>query len=454
MYSAEIDRIAGTLHHLFDRAPAMVVLLAGPEHRYAYANEAYKALLGREVIGYTVAEIAPELAAQGHVGLLDQVFQTGVPFRAEGMRTRVAKSAGESEDRYVDFVYQPVYGDQDRIVGVFAQGNDVTERVQAQAALAESQATLELATRAAAIGVWDWRADANTWTLSPTARRIWGFPERSPITQEMLAAAMHPDDLDETSARTRRALDPKIRDTTPYEYRIIRPDGEVRWVRAHAQAIFEREPDELTAVRYVGTMQDLTDQKAAEERLLLLAREVDHRANNLLAVAQSAIAMTKAPDLESYRRALLGRIGALARAHKLLAASRWEGASIQQLVREELAAFAPTNAERVTCHGPEVELSPVVAQGLAMVLHELATNAVKHGAFAQEAGVLAVNWECSGDGRVDLTWMERVSNALKKPERNGLGLRLIARALEGSAGGKTELIWDEAGLIARLSFPP
>lgn len=453
MYSAEIDRIAGTLHHLFDRAPAMVVLLAGPEHRYAYANPAYIALLARKVIGHTVAEIAPELAAQGHVALLDQVFRTGVPFRAEGMRTRVAKSAGEVEDRYVDFVYQPVYGDEDEIVGVFAQGNDVTERVQAQAALADSQATLELATRAAAIGVWEWRAEHNTWTLSPTARRIWGFPEGGPITQEMLAAAMHPDDLEETSARTRRALDPEIRDTTPYEYRVVRADGGVRWVRAHAQAIFESEPNEPAAVRYVGTMQDLTDEKAAEERLLLLAREVDHRANNLLAVAQSAITMTTAADVESYRQALLGRIGALARAHKLLAASRWEGASIQKLVRDELAAFAPANEQRVTVHGPEIELSPVVAQGLAMVLHELATNAVKHGAFAEEAGVLAVDWKCSSDGRVDLTWRERVSNACKEPQRRGLGLRLIARALEGSANGKTELTWDQGGLIARLNFP-
>lgn len=164
-------------------------------------------------------------------------------------------------------------------------------------------------------------------------------------------------------------------------------------MRAHARAIFERKPGELTAVRYVGTMQNLTDHKAAEERLLLLAREVDHRANNLLAVIQSAIALTKTPDLESYRQALLGRIGALARAHKLLAASRWEGASIQQLVRDELAAFAPANGQRVTVHGPEVELPPVVAQGLAMVLHELATNAVKHGAFAEEAGALAIDWE-------------------------------------------------------------
>lgn len=88
-----------------------------------------------------------------------------------------------------------------------------------------------------------------------------------------------------------------------------------------------------------------------------------------------------------------------------------------------------------------------------MVFHELATNAVKHGAFAEEVGVLEVNWECSGRGPVDLMWRERDSNARKEPERKGLGLRVITRALDGPAGGTTELTWDEAGLIARLNFP-
>jgi two-component sensor histidine kinase len=130
-------------------------------------------------------------------------------------------------------------------------------------------------------------------------------------------------------------------------------------------------------VRVSGVTVDITDLKEAEERRTLLVREVDHRARNALAVVQSIVRLTKAKSIDAYVSAVEGRIGALSTAHVLLSESRWEGADLSGLLDEELAPYRSSNSERIITVGPAVFLEPAVAQILALVLHELATNAAK-----------------------------------------------------------------------------
>jgi PAS domain S-box-containing protein len=382
----------------------------------------------------------------------------------------------------------------------------------------ETEIRLKLAVDAAQLGVWDWDLATDRFVYSTRAREICGFPPDKVLTYDDIKRATHSEDYPWTSAQAQRALDPAKREQPSYTYRIVRPSGEVRWVVAHGLALFNGEGVEARALRYVGTLQDvteryrleselrekdailrsvfdasqvfigvgevtddgflylmmnkataafyglpegatevhardtalspdeiaslrqlmleisasgeprtleypftrggettgwyvgtytpvpagssgrprisfvvidITERKRAAEHQALLMREVDHRAKNALAVVQSVVQLTRADTPEAFREAVIGRVASLARAHTLLAADRWTGADFHKLVSEELAPYCPEGSDRLTLNGPTYILDPAIAQSLALVIHELATNAAKHGALRAEGGYLA-----------------------------------------------------------------
>jgi PAS domain S-box-containing protein len=321
-------------------------------------------------------------------------------------------------------------------------------------ALRTSEERLALAIETGRIGVWERRLDTFSVTYSEEAKRICGFPPDEPVTFEMVRDLVHPDDFAEASMRFERACDPAIRDWTPHEYRIIRPSGEVRWVLAQARVFFG--PDKsgaIVPVRNVGVLQDVTARKADEERLRLLAREVDHRANNLLAVVQGTVALSQAKDTSALKGVITGRINALARAHQLLSQARWEGADLRRLVSEELLAFSLGDDARVLVKGPAVALPPAAAQALAMALHELATNAAKYGALSAADGRVEVTWRRDRSGVLKINWRETGGPLVTEPTHQGLGTALLGRALSGAIGGRTSLAWRREGLACELIVP-
>jgi PAS domain S-box-containing protein len=144
---------------------------------------------------------------------------------------------------------------------------DVTERKATEQALAESESRLRIAVEAADLGIWDWNVLTNEMTWSDRAKVMAGFPTDAPVSFEMVSQATHPEDLPRTSEMARRALDPAIRSNEAYEYRIRRPDGSTRWVVAHGEAVFAEIDGREQAVRYTGTIQDITQRKHAETQL-------------------------------------------------------------------------------------------------------------------------------------------------------------------------------------------
>jgi PAS domain S-box-containing protein len=149
--------------------------------------------------------------------------------------------------------------------GPTAEGADRAEAVAADPAL--DQTRLRLALNATGLGIWDWDLIAGTMTWTERAKAIYGFPPGEPVTFENVRAATHPEDLPRTSAMSRRALDPAQRAKEPYEFRIVRPNGEVRWIDAHGEAVFAVVDGVERAIRYTGTIQDVTERRRAEEDL-------------------------------------------------------------------------------------------------------------------------------------------------------------------------------------------
>jgi two-component sensor histidine kinase len=265
------------------------------------------------------------------------------------------------------------------------------------------------------------------------------------VTPVNLQALLHPDDGD----APRKALTQFAKGTKSYEaeFRIIRPDGEVRWCVGTAAATHDSAGH---IVRVSGVTVDITERKHAEERQNLLAREVDHRAKNALALAQSIVRLTRGENVKAYIQSVEGRINALARVHTVLSLSNWQGAEIRRLVDEELAPYS--DGDQIALSGPEVQLPPSAAQTLALALHELVTNSAKYGALSTQAGRLSIGWE-NETGLLRLVWEETGGPLVHEPTSRGFGTRSVIASIESQLGGRAEFDWHPAGLVCRLAVP-
>ena len=208
----------------------------------------------------------------------------------------------------------------------------------------------------------------------------------------------------------------------------------------------------------VNMLVDITERKAAETalrdreaRLALLAREVDHRARNILATVLAITRRTRADSVPAFVETLTGRIHALSRAHTLLAEGQMVGADLKRLVEQELAAYGGSEG-RVRISGFRLALGPESAQPLGMTLHELATNAAKYGALSVPGGRVAIEWSWGSDGRFVMRWTETGGPAVRKPSRLGFGSELI-EVLTQQLGGETNLDWRAEGLVCELNLP-
>lgn len=191
--------------------------------------------------------------------------------------------------------------------------------------------------------------------------------------------------------------------------------------------------------------------KRAEETERLLIREVDHRAKNVLAVVQSLAQLTPFEDKAQYVQALSGRIGSLARAHSLLSTGRWTGVDLHDLLRLELDPYGGEGGGQVVIDGPPALIDAQAAQSLALVIHELATNASKYGALSRPLGRLNVSWTWDTGDVLRLVWREDAGAPVAPPARRGFGSTLIESAVK-QLGGRVELTWRPQGLKVRLDI--
>lgn len=321
---------------------------------------------------------------------------------------------------------------------------------RAELELAANEERLRLALELGDIGSFDWNLLTGEGSASEGCYAIFGYgPETTPTYSNVLKVI-----LPEDSERFRADIATTVRSGEGFnaEVRIMRPgDDRVRWIRVDGGVV---RCEQGRATRMVGIVRDVTARRQAQEREQLLTREVDHRAKNLLTVVQSVVQLTRADDIEAFREAVSGRIQALGRAHSLLAASRWEGAELTTLVDEEVAPFVEFGG-RVSMEGPPVLLRPAAAQSVALVLHELVTNAAKYGALSTSSGRVEVNWSLdrASDERLVLRWSEAGGPPATAPVRKGFGTTVIQASVERQLGGQVRYDWRRDGLYCELVIP-
>ena len=322
--------------------------------------------------------------------------------------------------------------------------------------LARSEAQLRSALKAGRLVHWetDLASGVRYWT--PEAMALFGLdlPDRrgrfGGDTDEFFLA-VHPDDRHITPSFYELADE---QDWFPVEYRIVKPDGSVRWLAGGAEVV-ARLPDG-SAARLVNVVGDITDRKLAEQHTELVMRELTHRAKNLLAVILSIATQTgrSTNTVEEFHERFASRLQGLAASHDLLVQRDWQGAAIGEIAKSQLAPFVDGETDRLRVSGPYMVVTPRAAEAIGLALHELATNAVKHGALSDATGIVTIEWtQDPGSRDLQLSWIERGGPVVTPPTHKGFGHIVCERVGADLLGGEVAMDFAPAGARWRLRVP-
>lgn len=446
------SRESATWLAILDKMPVGVIVFDIAAARVILRNSISREILGR------LAEHSPQ--SDQELSLSGAAHAGGRPYEKAEYPLARAATSGEMVDRELLFYRTP--DDHSVVLEVSASRivahderqlavctfQDVTGEHERARALQDAAERVDLALHAGAIvGTWIYDVPADLMTADERFALSLGLdPER--CRRGMPAAeaysAVHPEDL----ASVQTAVSEALAQGGAYrcQFRVRGPDGDYRWVEASGLVELDAQG---RARRFPGVLLDITAWKHAEEARNLLMREVDHRARNALAMVQSVVRLTTNADPVAYRKEVLGRIDAMARAQGSLSRANWEGASLAQVVREELSALAP--ADRFHLAGPDVTLKAWQVQPVQMIIHELVTNALKYGAFSSPGGRVDVNWRFQEGSGLQMVWREHGGPVASPPQKTGFGTRLI-HGLAKQLGGQVEMDWRPPGLIATLTW--
>jgi PAS domain S-box-containing protein len=326
------------------------------------------------------------------------------------------------------------------------------ERRQHETVLMESEARLQEALTAGAVTAFDWDVRTGLSRRSENAAQILGFDPHQTFTASRFLERVHPDDQVhfKTLVRGVRPDSPSYAVT----FRFVRPDGREIWLEETSSAEFDAEG---RFVRLKGLTIDVTARKQAEERQDRLIAELDHRVKNVLARVAVVAMQTRqgSSSIDEFVKALDGRIQSMAAAHSLLSQSRWHGVGLTDLVRQQLAPYA-TDAN-TSIRGPNIMLGAAATQAVAMVLHELATNAAKYGALSIPDGRVLVDWGRRSNGNeaasLMIEWSEIGGPPITTPAQSGFGISLIRELIPHELGGTVDLVFSTDSVCCKIEFP-
>jgi PAS domain S-box-containing protein len=310
--------------------------------------------------------------------------------------------------------------------------------------LRANEARLRLAQEAGNVGTFEIHVASNQIAASEEFCRIFGLPFRPSFDADEVEHLIVPGDEALISSREmRQGGDLKL----STEYRIRRPDnGNIVWISRHA--LFLKDASGIRQ-RMIGTVQDITERKSIEDRQRLLNQELSHRMKNTMALVQAIASQTlRGASDRSAVQAFGQRITALSHAHDVLLEQNWTAASMRDVIKRVLRLH--DEADRFNLTGPELDCGPKTVLALSLLIHELATNAVKYGALSVAGGRVEIAWNKVGDDML-LTWTETGGPPATEPTTTGLGSRLIDMGLAGTR--QVSKRYDSTGFSAEFRAP-
>jgi PAS domain S-box-containing protein len=325
---------------------------------------------------------------------------------------------------------------------------DITERKRLQDEFEAQQQRLNMAIEAAGLGLWelDLQTDAIVW--SEQNRRLHGLSPDAVVEFRNATSMLHPDDAPRVAAAFSALRDQVGGGDFAAEYRVLLPDGGIRWIRA-----FGRMADDGDAGRrLIGGSMDVTAQKQSEERRDLLLGELAHRAKNGLAIILAIMHQTarNARSMPEFEEIFSGRLLALGEAQALVTAETGGYLRFGDLARKVLEPFGLSRFE-IDASLDDITVDADVGGGLALLIHEFATNAMKYGALSNAAGRIALRCGRADENAACVEWVERGGPPVEPPVRSGFGARLLKSALTGQEGG-VEAHYRPEGFEAVLRF--
>lgn len=425
------------------------IITVNSEQRIVLFNPAAERMFGltaAEALGQEISCFIPERFRDEHSAHIRRFAETGVTDRQMGSLGAISGVRADGEEFPIEASISQVHVNGEWFATVILR--DITERKAAEDALVESRRRLEGIVESAMDALISVDDQRRIIVFNPAAERMFGV-----VASEALGAPLEqflPERFREGHAEhIRRFTEAGVTN------RRMGALGAVSGLRANGEE-FPVEASishmEIAGVR-IGTviLRDITERVANEQARHLLAREVDHRAKNALAVVQAVVSLTRAATKEEFVAAVRGRVSALGRAHSLLAQNQWEGADLAQIIADETAGYH--RAGQILVNGPRVQLPPNAVQPISLLIHELATNAVKYGALSTERGRVDVTWSVSGSGHLELQWVESGGPPVRPPASVGFGSTLVNEVATRQLGGSIDTAWPEGGLRLSLSLP-
>ncbi|HEY2356918.1 MAG TPA: PAS domain-containing protein [Phenylobacterium sp.] len=327
---------------------------------------------------------------------------------------------------------------------------DVTDRRDMAAMLQEQRRRLEVAVEATSLGFWEWDIEAGTVNWSDRNKELYGLPLDAQLSVARYLELVHPEDVDKVRAAFQQARDKPNGGDYSLEHRIVTPAGEVRWILVHGRVATN---DAGGARLVVGTSMDITERRAEDERRALLMGELAHRAKNGIAVIMAIVAQTARGQetVEGFQELLMARLQSMADSQDLVTASGRGSVVLAEVIGQIVAPFGKSRFD-LDPGLSEVTIGGEMAAGMGLLLHEMATNAVKYGALSNRTGRVLVTLESAGDGRAAFVWRETGGPAVAMSNTPGFGTRLLKQVLRNQSGEVT-FAFEQQGFRARAEFP-
>lgn len=425
------------------------IITVNDRHEIVLFNPAAERMFGlsaNEAVGQHISRFMPERFRATHAAHIRRFAETGVTNRQMGSLGAISGLRADGEEFPIEASISQVQVGRERLSTVILR--DITERKAAEDALLESRRRMEGIVESAMDALITVDEQQRIMLFNPAAERMFGVSAADAIGAPL--EDFIPDRFRAGHAEHIRRF--KVAGVTNRRMGAL---GAVSGLRANGEEF----PVEASISQVeVGSMRlatvilrDITERKANEEARHLLAREVDHRAKNALAVVQAVVSLTRAASKEDFVDAVRGRVAALGRAHSLLAQNRWEGGDLAQIATDETAAYHRGGQVRIA--GPTFVLPPNTVQPLSLLIHELATNAVKYGALSVDTGRVDIGWTVLPGGGLELHWTETGGPAVLEPVSAGFGSTLVREVATRQLGGSLDISWPPGGMCLVAALP-